>query len=67
MVDDPAHIAVGAPAEIEGAGFTATVAVSVFVQPLAAVPVTVYWVVAGGVAVVVAHGTHDNPVEGAQE
>ena len=47
-----------------GMGFTVTVTVAVFVQPLALVPVTVYVVVAFGVAVGFAQLVQERPVAG---
>jgi hypothetical protein len=47
-----------------GAASTVTRCVSVAVQPLAAVPVTVYKIVAGGPATGLAQVVHDRPVPG---
>jgi hypothetical protein len=49
---------------ITGFGFTVTVTVAVFLHPLASVPVTVYVVVAKGLAVTVAPEAGANPVTG---
>ena len=54
-LDSPVQIVAGAADVLTvGRAFTVTVTVAVFVQPLAAVPVTVYVVVATGVTVLVA-------------
>lgn len=62
----PVQIVVSGPARITGRGFTLTLTVSEFVHPLASVPVTVYIVVADGVADVTVQETQDSPVPGSQ-
>jgi hypothetical protein len=47
-----------------GSGFTVTTTESISEQPLASVPVTVYDVVAAGVAVGLAQLVQERPVEG---
>ena len=48
VTDVPEHTVVDAVAVTVGSGFTVTVVVAVLVQPLAAVPVTVYVAVDAG-------------------
>jgi hypothetical protein len=48
----------------EGVALTVTVTLDVSLQPAALVPVTVYFVVAVGVAVGDAHVVQDSPVDG---
>ena len=52
---------------IAGLGFTVTVTVVVLLHPAALVPITVYVVVAAGLAVTVAPVVADKPVEGLHE
>lgn len=57
----------GVPALIAGNGFTIMPTVSVFVQPLVALPVTVYIVVVPGVAVGLMQVVQDKPAAGDHE
>ena len=66
MVLAPLHIATEGQV-IVGIGLTVTVAVVVFTQPAALVPVIVYVVVAAGDAVTDVPVVADNPVAGDQE
>jgi hypothetical protein len=66
VIEVPAHRAV-MPVIAVGRGLTTTVFVAVLVQPIAFVPVTVYVVVADGVAVTEAPLVADSPVVGLHE
>ncbi len=66
MVLLPAQIATLLPALTVGFGFTVIVTVAVLVQPVLLVPVTVYVVVAVGLATGLAQVVQDNPVAGDQ-
>jgi hypothetical protein len=66
-VPEPRHIVVGALARIAGKGLTVTLTVSVFMQPLAPIPVRVYTVVVAGLAVGLAHVVQESPVAGDHE
>ena len=61
------QMAAGVPAISTGTGNTVTRTVSASVQPLAAVPVTVYSVVVAGLATGLGQEVQDNPVPGDQE
>jgi hypothetical protein len=65
-VDVPLQTKTLAPALTFGFGFTNTTMVSVPVQPLLLVPVTIYVVVVTGLAVGLAQLVQDNPVDGVQ-
>lgn len=67
MVEVPVHIATLDPALTDGNGFTDTETVAVFVQPVAPVPVTVYIVVATGLAIGALQVLHDSVVAGDHE
>jgi len=62
--DEPLHIAVPAPALTAGVGFTLIVNVALFVHPDRLLPVTVYTVVARGLAVAADAVVDDNPAAG---
>jgi hypothetical protein len=66
VTEPPGQIPVLLPAEINGRDITFTTTVSVFVQAAALVPVTIYVVVAVGLAVGDAQLVQDRPVEGVQ-
>jgi uncharacterized membrane protein (DUF4010 family) len=63
-VDEPAHIPTLVPAVTTGNGLTETVVVDEPTHPKLLVPVTVYVVVADGVAVTLAPVVADRPVAG---
>ncbi len=63
----PIQIAAGVPAVSTGTGNMVTLTVSTSVQPFAALPVTVYRVLAGGPATGLGHDVQDKPVPGDHE
>lgn len=65
VVDVPEHIG-DMPVITEGKGFTVTLTVSLFTQPAALVPVTVYKVVPDGEATGEVQFVQDSPVPGDQ-
>ena len=67
MADPPGQMDILLPALTTGKGFTVTVTVAVFTQPLLLVPVTVYVVVAAGLAVTDVPVDADRPVAGLHE
>lgn len=67
VVDAPAHsVALPTAVAIAGNAFTVIVRVTVFIQPLALVPATVYTVVTVGEAITVAPVVTFNPAAGDQ-
>jgi hypothetical protein len=64
VVDEPLQIATLEPPLTTGNGFTVIVTVAVFTQPLEFVPVTVYVVVAVGLAVGLAQFVQVRPLPG---
>ena len=66
-VDEPLQIATFEPAFIDGSAFTITVTDDVLLHPDALVPVTVYTLVALGLAVTLAPVVAERPVDGVQE
>ena len=67
VVDPPAQILTGAPALMVGNGLTVTVTEDVSLHPEPLKPVTVYVVVAVGLAVTDAPDIAESPVAGDQE
>ena len=63
----PIQIALSEPAFTDVAIVTTTITVSVFIQPLALVPVTTYVVVTDGDAVGLAQLVQDKPIDGLHE
>ena len=67
IVDVPLQIETFDPALTTGTALTVIVCTAVLTQPAALVPVTVYDVVAVGLAVIVVPVVAERPVDGAQE
>ena len=66
VVEVPVHIATDEPPLMVGSAFTVTVLVPVLIHPFASVPVTVYAVVADGLAVMPEPVVAVRPVDGDQ-
>ena len=64
VVEEPLHMATLEPPLIVGNAFMVIVTFAVLLQPLPSVPVTVYVLVAVGLAVTLAHVVQDKPVAG---